>query len=90
MFIETTLKDSNKVKRNRNYVLKCNLHLHFLIQQKVLISSKNTDANRTQRMCHMIYIFFGYFIVVGYVTDFREGVFFAPQSMSSPKKAHPK
>ena len=25
MFIKSTFKDSNKVKRNRNYVLKCSL-----------------------------------------------------------------
>ena len=30
-FIKTTLKDSKKVKRIRNYVLKCNLYLYFLI-----------------------------------------------------------
>ena len=31
IFMETTFEDSNKVKRNRNYALKCNLYLHFLI-----------------------------------------------------------
>ena len=31
IFIGTTFKDSNKVKRNRNYALKCNLYLYFLI-----------------------------------------------------------
>ena len=31
MFIKTTFKDSNKVKIIRNYVLKCNLYLYFLI-----------------------------------------------------------
>ena len=31
MFIKTILKDSEKVKRIRNYVLKCNLYMYFLI-----------------------------------------------------------
>ena len=31
IFFRTTFKDSNKVKRNRNYALKCNLFLYFLI-----------------------------------------------------------
>ena len=31
MFIKTTFKDSKKLKRIRNYVLKCNLYLYFLI-----------------------------------------------------------
>ena len=31
MLIETTFSDSNKIKRIRNYVLKCNLYLYFLI-----------------------------------------------------------
>ena len=31
IFIRTTFKDSSKVKRNRNYALKCNLYLYFLI-----------------------------------------------------------
>ena len=31
IFISKTFKDSNKVKRITNYVLKCNLYLYFLI-----------------------------------------------------------
>ena len=31
MFIKTIIKDSKKVKRIRNYVLKCSLYLYFLI-----------------------------------------------------------
>ena len=31
MAIEITFKDSKKVKRIRNYILKCNLNLYFLI-----------------------------------------------------------
>ena len=37
MFIKTTFKGSRKVKRIRNYVLKFNLYLFFLILQKLLI-----------------------------------------------------
>ena len=40
IFIKTTFKVSKKVKRIRNYVLKCNLYLYFLIQQKFLISGE--------------------------------------------------
>ena len=35
MFVETTFKDPNKVKRVRNYVLKCNLYLYFFYVTKV-------------------------------------------------------
>ena len=35
--IKKTFKDSKKVKRIRNYVLKCNLYLYFLAQQNLLI-----------------------------------------------------
>ena len=31
MFIKAIFKDSKKVKVNRNYALKCNLHLYFNI-----------------------------------------------------------
>ena len=31
MFIKTTFRNSNKIKRIRNYVSKCNLYLYFLI-----------------------------------------------------------
>ena len=39
-FIKTTFKDSKKVKRIRNYILKCNLYPYFLIYQKLLNSGK--------------------------------------------------
>ena len=42
MFIETTFKDQKKKKnRKRNYVLKCNLYLYFLIKEKLLFPSEN-------------------------------------------------
>ena len=33
MFIETIFEESKKVKIIRNYVLKCNLYLYFLIKK---------------------------------------------------------
>ena len=30
MVIKTTFEDSKKVKKSRNYALKCNLYLYFL------------------------------------------------------------
>ena len=59
MFLKTIFKDSIQIKKIRNYVSKCNLYLYFLIQQNMLISSKkNADVSRTQRVCHVIHIFF--------------------------------
>ena len=48
MFIKPTSEDSRKVKKNGNYALKRNLYLHFLIKQKLLISSEKmlTSAER--------------------------------------------
>ena len=40
IFIETTFKNSSKVKRIRNNALKCNFFLYFLIKQKIRISDK--------------------------------------------------
>ena len=65
---------------------------------------KNADVSRTHGMCHVIHlfflIFFGWdiivpsFIIVGHVWQILwKGSLFAPvprQSLSSPKKAHPK
>ena len=39
-FIKNFFKDSRKGKGIRNYILKCNLYLYFLIQQSLLISGK--------------------------------------------------
>ena len=30
-FMKTTYKDSKKVKRIKNYIIKCNIYLHFLM-----------------------------------------------------------
>ena len=40
MIIKTTFKDSKKLERIGNYVLKCNLYLYFLTKQKLLISGE--------------------------------------------------
>ena len=38
MFTKTVFKNSRKEKRIRNYVLKYNLYLYFLMSQNLLIS----------------------------------------------------
>ena len=38
MFTKTAFKNSRKEKRIRNYVLKYNLYLYFLMSQNLLIS----------------------------------------------------
>ena len=38
MFIKVTFQDSKKIKIIRNYALKRNLYLYFLIEQNLLIS----------------------------------------------------
>ena len=51
---------TNKVKRIRNYVLKYNLYLYFLIQQKLLISGeKSADDNRTYYIYRIYFSFLG-------------------------------
>ena len=59
MFIEATFKDSKKVTRIRNYVLECNLYLHFLIWQKLLISGEKMLMT-AELICHVIYVIVGY------------------------------
>ena len=63
-FIKTTFKDSKKVKRIRNYLLKCNLYLYLLIQRKLLIWWKNADVSRTEERCSVIHLVFGSFFWV--------------------------
>ena len=59
MFIKSTFKDSNKVKRNRNYVLKCSL-CPFLCYEGCWFPVKKADASTTKSVCHVIYIIFGF------------------------------
>ena len=59
MFIKTTFKDSNKVKRIRNYVLISAIYICiFDITKSVDFRWKNADVSRTQKMCHVIYVYF--------------------------------
>ena len=47
-WVKTTFKDSNKVKRIRNYILKCNLNLHFFdITIVADFRWKNDNISRT-------------------------------------------
>ena len=60
MFIKATLKAQKNPKTIRNHVLKCNLYLYILIQQKMLICGKKTsDTGSIQGVCYVIYKFFG-------------------------------
>ena len=56
MFIKATLKDSKKVKRIRNYDLKFNLYLYFLIEQKLLIHGKKMRMPAELKGCVMWFI----------------------------------
>ena len=40
IFVKKIFKDSRKGKIVRNYALKCNLYLYFLIKQDLMISSE--------------------------------------------------
>ena len=40
IFIKTTYKNLKKLEKIRSYILKCYLFLHFLIEQKLLISGE--------------------------------------------------
>ena len=82
MYKKTTFKGSKKGKIIRNYILKYNLYLYFLI----FFRRKKADVSRKQGVCHVIYIFFVFLdlLKVNYnlvkfqhcricVTEFREG-----------------
>ena len=56
MFIKTTFKDSKKVKRIRNYVLKCNLYLYFFIWQKLLICSEKMLISAELKACVTLFM----------------------------------
>ena len=62
MIIKTTFKDSKKIKIIRNYVLKCNLYLYFLIKHKLLISvEKMLIPADPKGMSRNLYIFWNFF-----------------------------
>ena len=50
IFIRTVFKDSKEVKIIGN-VLKCNLHLYFLIQQNLLISNEKILMSAELKSC---------------------------------------
>ena len=58
MFIKTIFKDLIKVKRIRNYVTKCSLYLHFLIQQNLLISGEKMLMSAELTGCVTWFIYF--------------------------------
>ena len=57
-FIKTSFKDSKKVKKVIKYVLKCSLYLHFLIQQKLLISGQKMLMSAKLKACVTRYVYF--------------------------------
>ena len=74
MFFKTTFKDPEKVKKIRNYVLKCMISITvFLDITKVAdFQRKNAAFSKTQGVCHVVYIIhvkFQHFKIC--VTDFR-------------------
>ena len=60
MFIKTTFKDSKNVNRVRTYALKYNLAISvFFDTTKVSdFRCKNADVSTTQKVCHVIHMFF--------------------------------
>ena len=55
MFIKANFEDSEKVKRIRNYVSKCDLYLYSLIYSKIAdFWWKNADFSRNQEVCYVI------------------------------------
>ena len=97
MFIKKTFNNTKKDKRIKNNVLKCNLHLYFLIQQKLLISGEKIMMSVILKKCVTWFIYFWIFfrwgitvlgfIIVGYVGQILGRRHFSPHpSMSSPKR----
>ena len=97
MFIKTIFKDSGKVKRIKNYLLKCNLYLYFLIYQNMLISGEKILMSAELKRCVtwllFFWIFFRHgisvwsFIIVGYVRQtLDKGAFLGPPMREQPRK----
>ena len=55
---KTTFTNSKKVKSITNNVLKCDLHLYFLIQQKLLIFSEKALISAELKVCVTKFIYF--------------------------------
>ena len=89
MFIKTTFKDSEKVKRIRKYVLKWNLHLYFLKNTKVA-EFRWKNAKFTEVVCHEICMFLLILFMYGYLWQIlgKSGLFYPPpKSVSSLQKS---
>ena len=57
-FIKQIFKDSRKGKGIRNYILKCNLYLYFLIKQNLLISGEKMLMSAKVRGSATWFIYF--------------------------------
>ena len=53
IFVKKIFKDSRKVKRITNYVLKCNLYLYLLIKQNLMISGEKILMSAERKECVM-------------------------------------
>ena len=62
MFIKKTFKELKKVERVRNYALKCNLYLCFLIQEKFLISGAKMLMSAELKECVAVFMCFIYLL----------------------------
>ena len=51
MFTKTIFKDSKKFVRSRIYALKCDLYLHFVIYQKLLIFGEKMLMSAELKKC---------------------------------------
>ena len=89
LFIKPTIRDSKKVKKIKNYVLKCNLYLYFLIKQKFLISCEKKLMSPVLKECVTWFTCFVDLLQLKYncakfhhcricATDVREGGLFCP------------
>ena len=53
IFLKAIIKNLRKVKRNRNYVSKSNLHLYFLMWQNLLIFGGKMLVSAELKVCIM-------------------------------------
>ena len=63
MFFKTIFKDSIKLKEleimHKNGIYTC---ISWYSKSLLIFGEKNPDVSRTRGMCHMIHMFFGYFL----------------------------
>ena len=97
-FIKEIFKDLRKTKRVRNYLLKCNLYLYFLMQQNFPISGEKMLMSAEARECLTWFMYLLDLIQARYccanfhhcrncVSNFREGTYLFPSPIrDQPQK----